>query len=126
MKPLHPASNGMRPLAMRSTSQDHPALGSQASSQPSQPDADQQWWSQEAQALAKLERGKQRRLPSVVARPGAAGSSPAGPAANELWFPAAAGQQPVRRCVIPDAFKGGAGEYARVWLPAVYEELNLK
>lgn len=74
-------------------------------------------------AAVASDQGRQRRLPAVPS------SSPAArPAADELRFPpaAAAGSQPARLCTVPDVFRGGATEYARAWLPAVYEELNLQ
>jgi hypothetical protein len=98
-------------------------------------------------AAVASDQGRQRRLPTVLARPGAVpSSSPADqggqrrlstvpcsspaarPAADELHFPpaAAAGSQPARLCTVPDVFRNGAIEYAQAWLPAVYEELNLQ
>ena len=77
---------------------------------------------------AEPDQGKQRRLPLLSARAGTGTNPgvPPGRAADELHFSAPGAQQPVRLCTVPDALAGGAAEYASVWLPAVYEELNLQ
>ena len=122
-------SNGPWPLSLRSSNQQQAASRSLAAKQPpSQKDAGISQWLGLSPGSAKLDQGKQRRLPVLATRPGTGSSSGVAPgrAADELCFSAAGAQQPVRLCTVPDVIKGGAAEYASVWLPAVYEELNLQ
>ena len=114
---------------MRSSNQQQGPSRSLAEKQPPpQKDAGISQWLGLSPGSAKLDQGRQRRLPVLAARPGPVttrGPDP-GRAADELHFSAAGAQQPVRLCTVPNAIKGGAAEYASVWLPAVYEELNLQ
>ena len=144
------SSHGFQSLEIRSTQLKQSVPQAQPRKHGPQPKPGLDQWlglTPGSAAAIASDQGRQRRLPAVPARPGAVpSSSPADqggqrrlptvpcsspaacPAADELCFPpaAAAGSQPARLCTVPDVFRDGATEYARAWLPAVYEELNLQ
>ena len=143
------SSHGFQSLEIRTTEPKQPVPQAQPRHGPKPKSGLDQWLglTPGSAAAGASDQGRQRPLPAVLARPGAVPSSgpadqggqrrlptvpcsspAARPAADELRFPpaAAAGSQPARLCTVPDVFRDGATEYARAWLPAVYEELNLQ
>ena len=125
-----PASSSQPwPLSLhRSNQQPGPSRSLPVKQPPPQEHTGISQWLGLSPGSAKLDQGKQRRLPVLAARAGTGSSCGAAPghAADELHFSAAGAQPPARLCTVPDAIKGGAAEYASVWLPAVYEDLNLQ
>ena len=128
LKPQPAPCTTPQPLAQRSANQAQPADGHLSNAQqPAQTVAVLQRWAQPGAAPAAAVPSK-RRLPAVLARPGAGrGCAPApAHALDKLHFPSAGMQQAERLCTVPDTFQGGAREYSHVWQRAVYEELNLQ
>lgn len=122
------SSNRPWPLSLHTNNKQKPACLPHAVKQTPQGSTDPHQWTAPSPGSAAAGQGKQRRLPILAPRAGPSASSGVahGHAVDELHFPAAQAQQPVRLCIVPDAISGGAAEYASVWLPAVFEELNLQ
>ena len=122
------SSNRPWPLSLHTNNKQQPACLPHAVKQAPEGSRGYHQWAAPSPGSAAAGQGKQRRLPILAPRAGPSASFGIahGHAADELHFPAAGAQQLVRLCTVPDAISGGAAEYASVWLPAVFEELNLQ